>query len=299
MKQRLLLILILIMLALFGCTPSTGACPTPTTESKLLMNAEDGYCLLYPTEFSAGTAPYILVLNPVGAGAGDVLGDAWVSIDMERADGRAAAQVADAEITSSEFVGLDLNIERTEVQVDGEQAIVVDGLPGPDAWRRVFIVHGERLYILTFLPWLPNEDNGGQPTPLENLYETIISSLHFLPPTKPLPTPVPVWGSDNLPPALRFEYPLDGAVLDYEGDYHFKVTEIPGAEAYRWSFTQNGFVVWNNLRDELGTTAGGMYSILNGSDAHSRFKPGPVEVSVRAHQGEYFAEPTTITIMLR
>jgi len=260
---------------------------------KLLMNAEDGYCLLYPAAYSTNPSPFI-VINPAGPGRGDVLGDAWVSIDLEGADRRTAAQVADAQITP--FDGYDVKIERTEVKVDGEQAIIVDGLPGPDPWRKVFIVHGDRLYTLTFLPWLPN---AGQRTPLESLYETIMQTLHFLPPTKALPTPTQPWGPNNLPPTLSFEFPLDGQSLDYEGDYFFKVTDIQGAEGYLWSFSQNGAVVWENLRDEMGLTSGGTYAILKGSAAHSRFVPGPVEVSVRAQKGEFLADPVVITIILQ
>jgi hypothetical protein len=298
MKQWLLLTLMLTLLAQTSCTTSSGACPTPTTEMKLRLNAEDGYCLLYPAEYSSYPNSPFIVINPAGPGPGDVLGDAWASIDVESADGRTAAQVADAQITpfGSDF---NLKIERTEVTVDGERAVIVDGLPGPDPWRKVFIVHGNRLYTLTFLPWLPNADNAGQPTPLETLYETIMQTLHFLSPTKALPTPTQPWGPDNLPPTLSFELPLDGQTLDYEGDYFFKVTDIQGADGYLWSFSQNGVVVWENLRDEMGLTSGGTYAILKGSVAHSRFVPGPVEVSVRAIQGDYRADPVVITIILQ
>ncbi len=60
------------------------------------------------------------------------------------------------------------------------QAVVVDGLPGPDPSRRVFIASNDRLYTLTFMPWAPSNDSS-QPTPLENLYTTIMDTIHFLP----------------------------------------------------------------------------------------------------------------------
>ena len=319
-KPRLILILIWIMLAQAACTttpatstvtittiatstptaaiPTTATamedvCPTPTTGTNLLTNAEDGYCLLYPADFST-TVPRHIVINPITA-PGDQLGDAWVSIDMEHAAGRTAAQVADAEIA---LAGEGFNITRTEMIVDGEQAIMVDGLPGPDSWRKVYIVHADRLYTFTFLPWTPMQGAAGSPTPLENLYTAITDSLHFLAPTKPLPTPTQPWGPENLPPPLVFVTPLDGQVLAFEGDYFFQVNDI-GADGYLWSFSQNGEVVWENLRDQLGYTAGGTYAILAGSPAHDRFVPGPVQVSVRAVQGQYLAEPAVITIILQ
>jgi hypothetical protein len=175
-KQSLVLILMLGMMVQAACTPAADACPTPTIDTELLTDTEDGYCLLYPTKYST-EVPHYIVINPVSA-PGDQLGDAWVSIDTEAAAGRTAAQVADAQISSA---GPGFNITRSEATVDGEQAVVVDGLPGPDPWRKVFILHDERLYTLTFLPWQPDEEGAGQQPPLENLYKIIMQSFHFLP----------------------------------------------------------------------------------------------------------------------
>jgi|CXWL01.1.fsa_nt_gi hypothetical protein len=293
-KQGLILALIFTVLLQAACTVSADACPAPASDIKLFTNAEDGYCLLYPAEYSTAL-PNHIVINPA-VGPGDVLGDAWASINVESADGLTAAQFADEEIA---FAGPGLNIQRTEAKVDGEKAVIVDGLPGQDAMRKVFIVHGDRVYTLTFQPWLANARDLGQPTPLGELYTTIMRTLHFLPPTKALPAPTQPWGPGNLPPSLSFVYPLDGQVLDFEGDYLFKVNNIEGADGYLWSFTQNNVIVWENLRDELGLTAGGTYGISAGGAAHSRFVPGPVEVSVRAVKGDYLAEPIVITIILQ
>jgi len=79
----------------------------------------------------------------------------------------------------------------------------------------------------------------------------------------------------------------------------FKVIDIEGAEGYLWSFSQSGVVVWENLRDEMGLTAGGAYVILEGTEAHSRFVPGSVTVSVRAQMGDYLSDPVVITIILQ
>jgi len=63
-KPKLILMLMLSMLAQAACSSSTGACPTPTSEAKLLTNAKDGYCLLYPAQYSTSLPDYI-VINPV------------------------------------------------------------------------------------------------------------------------------------------------------------------------------------------------------------------------------------------
>lgn len=175
-KQRFVLILMLVMMAQTACAPSAGACPSPAMDTELLTNVEEGYCLLYPTKYST-EAPGFIVINPVNA-PGDVLGDAWVSIDSEPAAGRTAAQVAEEQIAAA---GSGFNITRSETRVGGEPAVVVDGLPGPDPWRKVFVLHEDRLYTLTFLPWQPAVEGAGQPTPLENLYTIVMESLRFLP----------------------------------------------------------------------------------------------------------------------
>ena len=154
-------------------TPSTGACPSETADLKLFTNADDGWCLLYPTEYTVNP-PYLIIINPNGM-PGDVPGDAWVQISAEEASGRTAEQVVNEQITEA---GDGFNITRDEILIDGKQAIVVDGLPGPDSWRKVFIVANDHLYTLFFLPWVPNADGFSQ---LENLYSTVINTFHFLP----------------------------------------------------------------------------------------------------------------------
>jgi len=174
-KQRLRLVLILMLSVVVqaACSNAAGACPTPTSETKLLTNAEEGYCLLYPAEYSA-TLPHYIVINPT-IGFGDGPGDAWLLIATAPASGRTAAQIVDEQIAA---LGEGFNITRLEVEVDGEQAVVVDGLPAQDSARNVFIVHNDRLYNLIFMPWYPN---AADPTALENLYASVMDTLHFMP----------------------------------------------------------------------------------------------------------------------
>ena len=193
-KASLILTLAVIMLS--ACSPSTpediptppateaptqspveqgNGCPATTADMELQVNEEDGYCLLYPAAYAVNP-PRLIIINPVSA-PGDVPGDAWVNIVAEPASGRTAAQVADAQIAEA---GEGFGIMRSEILMDGAQAIVVDGLPGPDSWRKVFVVANDRLYTMEFQPWFPSNDPS-QPTPLENLYTTIVDTIHFLP----------------------------------------------------------------------------------------------------------------------
>jgi hypothetical protein len=136
------------------------------------MNAEAGYCLLYPTADSI-SLPALIVIHPTGM-PGDMPGDAWAQISVEAAAGRTAAQVADEKIAEA---GEGFNITRTEILIDGKQAIVVDGRPAQDPSREVFIVDNDRLYTLTFLPWTPNADWFPE---LEKLYSSVIASFHVM-----------------------------------------------------------------------------------------------------------------------
>lgn len=155
---------------------ATDACPAETADLKLFTNADDGYCFLYPVE-DAALPPRMVVIHPNGASGGDALpGDALVVVNVEAAAGRTAAQVADEKIAEA---GEGFNITRTEIQMDGKQAIVVDGLPAQDPWREVFIVDNDRLYILFFEPWTPTADWFSE---LEKLYSAVTDSFHTLPP---------------------------------------------------------------------------------------------------------------------
>jgi hypothetical protein len=286
------------MQALPSKTPEPTAkptCPEPMEGTQLLMNEEHGYCLLHPTEYNVVFPPMETCLASVvnsmecqfvTFAKTDTSTSAWINVD--EASGRTASEVADAEI---DFLGSGFNIERANLTIDVEPAVLMDGLPGQDILRRVVVVHNDLLYTLTFTPWDKND------TALVNLYTTIVNSFHFLPvDLKPMAT------KTMLPAGfqLSFVSPVDGQEIDYEHTYFFQVTDIVGAQAYQWTFSQNGVVVWDNLRDDFGLTGGGTYAILEGSPAHAKFYPGEVEVAVRALMvGDYYTDATVITIILR
>jgi len=154
-------------------TPRADGCPSETAELKLLVNAEDGYCLLYPADDVFVPLRFV-VINPDRRTA-DTPGAAWADIMVEPANGQTAAQIVDAQIGQW---GEGFNITRTEVLLDGQQAFVVDGLPATDSSRQVFVVNNDRLYRLVFMPWFPNPN---EVTRLDELYKTIMDTMHFLP----------------------------------------------------------------------------------------------------------------------
>ncbi len=157
---------------------SPEPCLSPAAGTRLHIHADAGYCLLHPEQYSAEN-PGFIIINPA-TGYGDIPGDAWVHIQVEDAAGRTAEQAVEAQMPT-DVQGF--NITRQSTTIDGEIAFIVDGLPGQDSNRRVFIVHNGRLYTLAFAPWQPTLLIGGmgQRTPLEYLYNIVIQSFRFLP----------------------------------------------------------------------------------------------------------------------
>ena len=78
----------------------------------------------------------------------------------------------------------------------------------------------------------------------------------------------------------------------------FKLKPIEAADGYLWSFFQNGVMIWQNLRDE-GQLSGIEYGIHPGSEGHTRFVPGEVDVWVRASINGQWTGAIIITVRLR
>ena len=91
-------------------------------------------------------------------------------LEISASEGRTAAEIADKEI--SEFAIL--NVGRGSVTLGGEEALVLDGMPGQDLVRKVYIVHQQMLYILTFSP--TQSPVAAASEQMEELYDTITSS---------------------------------------------------------------------------------------------------------------------------
>ena len=189
MKNLLLvLILVLATFALAACKQQaiainetqptqaglTRGCSSTPTGTKLLKNQAHGYCLLYPMGYDVMyPSGYEMVLA-----AGSLLNveQPRAYINAQDAAGRTAEQVAD-ELAAEFAVGSD--VRRTSVMIDGEEAVVLDNVPGQDTSRQVVVVHDDRLYVWVFVP--VGEDYGEVYTQMEDLYATVIDSFTFLP----------------------------------------------------------------------------------------------------------------------
>jgi hypothetical protein len=148
-------------------------CPQPTEEMWLLQHPEQGYCLLYPIEYRAQIGDQTSISIP---GYPHTV-DPFVDISVEPAGGRTAEEVADQ--LAADNMGFSDLIERATIIVGGEEAFVLNKLPGQDFWRAVFFVHDDWLYRLHFFPVdnMPGNPNSRS----RALHDMVLGSFTFIP----------------------------------------------------------------------------------------------------------------------
>ena len=152
-------------------------CSGETEGVQPLSNVEMGFCLLYPEGYTeVFSEPAQICLIPGEPGEPNMAcHSANAFINVEPANGRTVSEAADQIVAES---SLTEKFERTSLTVDGEEAIMLDGLGGVDINRKVVIIHGERLYTLMFTPWDNTREGWAG---VENLHDTIINSFTLLP----------------------------------------------------------------------------------------------------------------------
>lgn len=96
---------------------------------------------------------------------------------LEKSDAydRTAEVIADQDMTAA---GLS-STGRSFVTLDGEEAVVLDGMPGQDFQRRVYVVHDQTLYVLAFMP--TRSENQAASDQLEALYAAVMNSWAWSP----------------------------------------------------------------------------------------------------------------------
>lgn len=132
-----------------------------------------GLCFSYPQGFTQ--LPYndtVEIVAPDLPGS-DTKGIFW----LETSDSydRTAEVIADQDITSAGIPA----VGRSSVTLDGEPAVVLDGMPGQDPQRRVYVVHGKMLYVLAFMP--TKSENKATSDQMEALYAAIMNSWAWSP----------------------------------------------------------------------------------------------------------------------
>ncbi|MFO7599909.1 MAG: hypothetical protein R6X27_08890 [Candidatus Desulfacyla sp.] len=154
---------------------STPAQTSVNDTAELFSSDSDrlGLCFSYPQGYTQ--LPYndsVQIVDPDLPGS-DVKGLFWLEISDSY--DRSAEKIADQEMTYA--AGLDVG--RWTVTLGGEQAVVLDGMPGQDLQRRVYVVHQQTLYILAFMP-APSENKAASDQ-MEALYDAVTNSWAWSP----------------------------------------------------------------------------------------------------------------------
>ncbi|HLO28004.1 MAG TPA: hypothetical protein VK249_02640, partial [Anaerolineales bacterium] len=156
-------------------TPSSGIEPTSTLSlpAHLFSSDQLGLCFSYPEGYTQ--LPYEDTVEIIGPDlpAPDLRALFW----LEKSDAydRTAEVIADQDMTAA----AGLNVGRSFVTLDGEEAVVLDGMPGQDFQRRVYVVHDQTLYVLAFMP--TRSENQAASDQLEALYTAVTSSWAWSP----------------------------------------------------------------------------------------------------------------------
>jgi len=151
-----------------------GACSEPAAGMQTIRAPKHGYCLAYPAIYQVEPSSETEIVFYQGSLL-DVQ-HARLSIQVEEADGRTAKKAADALL--KEFEGMGMDIARSEIKLGGATATQLDGVPGQDLGRVVFVVKGKRLYKLTFTPDDPAE--AARYAELQALYQAVAASWAFV-----------------------------------------------------------------------------------------------------------------------
>lgn len=170
------------MLLLVACGSAAAnnkeeVCPTASEGKLALNNEEHGYCLLYPeaytfVEINPGVADLVIdsIMNHT---------DPRVSISVEDAGSRTAQDLVNVYL--EDLNPADFGIEQSTIELGGQEATLLDHMPGQDFNRQLFALHNGRLYHLFFTPLDP-EDSERQAR-FDELYDTVTTSFVFQPAT--------------------------------------------------------------------------------------------------------------------
>ncbi len=132
-----------------------------------------GVCFSYPQGYrQIATGDSIEIAAPDLAGS-DMKALFWLEIG--NAYDRSAETIAAQDMTLA--AGAD--IARSSIVLGGEPAVVLDGMPGQDLQRRVYVVRQPTLYVLAFMPTRSESQAANEQ--MEALYAAVTGSWSWSP----------------------------------------------------------------------------------------------------------------------
>ncbi len=197
MKQLFLFVFVAAALAACSSPASTSPVPTlqvadapqqaqvPAIESTSEQSSDLGFptesfssvqlglCFSYPQEYQQiPSRDSIEIAGPDLPGSG-VKALFWLEIG--NAYDRSAETIADQDMTLA--AGADIG--RSTIILGGQPAVVLDGMPGQDLQRRVYVVRQPTLYILAFMPTRSQDRAANEQ--METLYAAVTGSWAWSP----------------------------------------------------------------------------------------------------------------------
>jgi len=131
-----------------------GVCPRGGVGKALLTNEEDGFCLLFPDDFSLrdDEAPGIVGFYgpPLDESLEPVMASLYVS-SREPAGGKTVEQIADERRAAYEGTGIELKI--TPASLDSQPAIIIQGQGETARTLQIITVYNNRIYSITVTPY--------------------------------------------------------------------------------------------------------------------------------------------------
>ncbi len=132
-----------------------------------------GVCFSYPQGYQQiPSGDSIEIAGPDLPGSGE---KALFWLEIGNAYDRSAETIAAQDMTLA--AGADIG--RSTIMLGGEPAVVLDGMPGQDFQRRVYVVREPTLYILAFMP-TRSEDQAAREQ-MDKLYAAVTSSWAWSP----------------------------------------------------------------------------------------------------------------------
>ncbi len=200
-----------------GGEKTTADCLAATTGAYQLIAAAQGICFLYPDNYDvfqgADGSLTLYVRSLLNTEA------PFASIHMEALDGRSIQEIipdypSDVDLATMSFLTIDL---------DGEQAMVLDNLPGQDINRRVIAVHDGR--VVDIMIARIGEEYGEVGHQAEALYQMITETFQFI----GIEPEAPLWAGPECPDApvgmMLFTNDVDGFCLLLPGEYEVEISD--------------------------------------------------------------------------
>lgn len=155
--------------------PLPSPATVPAGAVSLLANENEGYALRYPAGYHVvlfGRSICFTLAQTDGLPGTCHVADALLEVSDKA--GRTLANVADALAATANPT---IPVTRTAVKIGGEDAILLDNIYSYDVLRQLVVIHNDRVYLFTFLPWTERFDEFQR---LQRLYTTLTESFTFL-----------------------------------------------------------------------------------------------------------------------